>query len=200
MTEMSSDIESIAQKALQDEGVLSEVLQGVLSAKDAVRFHSFQVLLRLSEGHPGILYPQWGFFAGLIDSDNAYRKFIAVHIIANLTRADIENRFEEIFDKFYHLFNDSVIVAGHVAADSGKIARAKPNLQSQITNRLLNIDKTNQKHKDLVKAGAIEAFDEYYEEAENKEGIVEFVRQQLQCTSPKTRKKAREFLKKWGEG
>jgi len=48
-----------------------------------------------------------------------------------------------------------------------------------------------------VKAGAIEALDEYFEEAKDKKKILEFVKDQLKCTSPKTRKKAKEFLKKW---
>ena len=91
-----------------------------------------------------------------------------------------------------------MIVAGHLAANSGKIAKAKPELQVKITNKLLNIDKTNQKHKDLVKAGAIEAFDKYFEEAKNKNKILEFVKDQLNSKSPKTRKTAKEFLKKWG--
>jgi len=66
-----------------------------------------------------------------------------------------------------------------------------------ITDKLLNIDETNQKHKDLVKAGAIEAFDEYFEEAKDKKKILEFVKDQLKCRSPKTKKKATEFLRKW---
>jgi len=156
-------------------------------------------LLLVSERHPEVLYPKWDFFADMLDSDNAYCKFIAVHLIANLTSADNENKFEKIFDKYYNLLNDSVIVAGHIAANSGEIAKAKPSLQIQITNKLLNIDKTKQKHKDLIKAGAIESFSEYFEEADNKEKIIEFVKAQLNCESPKTRKISKQFLKKWDE-
>ena len=151
----------------------------------------------ISEKHPEVLYPKWDFFAGLINSDNSYRKLIAVRIMSNLTRADTKNKFNEIFDKYYDLFNDSVIIAGHLAAGSGEIAKAKPELQTKITRKLLSIDKTKQKHKDLVKAYAIEAFDKYFEEAKDKKKILEFVNEQLNSKSPKTRKKAKEFLKKW---
>ena len=48
-----------------------------------------------------------------------------------------------------------------------------------------------------MKAGAIEAFDEYFEEAKDKKKILEFVKDQLKCRSPKTKKKATEFLRKW---
>jgi len=193
------NIESVAKKALQDGKVLSELSEGLLSKKDTIRYNSFKVLLLISEEHPEFLYPKWDFFAELIDSDNSYRKLIAVRIIAKLTKIDKENKFEEIFDKYYNLLNDSVIVAGHVTANSGKIAKTIPELQTKITNELLNIDKTNQKHKDLIKSGAIQSFSEYFEESKDKEKIIEFVRAQLDCGSPKTRKIAKEFLKKWDE-
>jgi hypothetical protein len=185
-------------KATIDEKSLPELLAALQSKDDKERYGSFEVLLRLSEEKPESLYPHWDFLADMLDSDNAYWKLIAVRLIANLTRADSENRFEKIFDRYYNLLSDSVIIAGHITANSGKIARAKPKLQAEITNRLLNIDKTTQKHKDLIKAGAIASFGEYFAESKDKERIVEFVRQQLDGESPKTRKIAREFLKKWG--
>jgi hypothetical protein len=53
----------------------------------------------------------------------------------------------------------------------------------------------------LIKSYAIEAFDEYFETAEDedKKMILEFVRGQVASSSPKTRKKAKEFLKKWDQ-
>ncbi len=187
------------REAIKDEKTLSELLEALKSKDDTARYGSFEVLLHLSEEQPKLLYPKWDFLAGMLDSDNAYWKLIAVRLIANLTSVDTENRFEQIFDKYYNLLSDSVIVAGHITANSGKIARAKPELQPRITERLLNINKTSQKHKDLIKAGAIDSFGEYFEESKDKEKIMEFVKQQLDCESPKTRKKAREFLKKWGD-
>jgi hypothetical protein len=183
---------------LKDEKAISELFEALKSKDETKRYNSFEVLLRLSEEQPDFLYPRWDFLADMLDSDNAYWKLIAVRLIANLTRVDTENRFGQIFDKYYNLLNDSVIVAGHVTANSGKIARAKPELQAEITDRLLNIDKTSQKHKDLIKAGAIDSFGEYFVESRDKGKIIEFVKQQLNGDSPKTRKKAKEFLKKWG--
>jgi hypothetical protein len=186
------------ENAKINENPIPELLKSLKSKDDTERYGSFEVLLRLSEEKPQSLYPHWDFLADMLDAKNAYRNLIAVRLIANLTRADSENRFEKIFDKYYNLLNDSVIIAGHITANSGKIARAKPKLQAAITDRLLNIDKTRQKHKDLIKAGAIESFGEYFTESKDKEKILEFVRQQVDGESPKTRKIAKEFLEKWG--
>ena len=117
-----------------------------------------------------------------------------------MTEADPENKFEKLFDTYYGLLGDkSVIPAAHVAANSGKIALAKPELQLEITNRLLDIDATVQRHKDLVKASAIEAFEDYFEKSRDQTRIIEFVKAQLNCESPKTREKAKAFLKKWNK-
>ena len=190
-------LENLAEKVLNDKQVLSELLEGILSKKDTIRHNRVKILLLLSEKKPEFLYHQWEFFVKLIDVENSYLKLIAVRIIANLTKVDREDKFNKIFEKYYDLLNDSVIVAGHLTANSGRIVKAKPELQIQITNKLLNIDDTHQKHKDLVKAGDIETFNEYFEEVEDKEKILQFVKEQLNSKSPKTRKKAKEFLKKW---
>jgi hypothetical protein len=186
------------EKVTINEKPIPELLEALKSKDDTERYGSFQILLRQSEEKPETLYPHWDFLAGMLDAKNAYWKLIAVRLIANLTRADSENQFEKIFDKYYNLLNDSVIIAGHITANSGEIALAKPKLQSEITKRLLNIDKTAQKHKDLIKAGAIESFGEYFAESNDRDKIMAFVRQQLNAESPKTRKIAQEFLKKWG--
>lgn len=198
--EKDLNVESIAQEALRHKKVLSELLEGVLSKKDVIRFNSFKVLLLLSQENPGVIYPHWDFFQDMIDSDNSFHKYIAIYIIANLTSVDTKKKFEKMFDTFYHLLDDkSVIPPVHLAGNSGKIARAKPHLQAKITDKLLSIDTTHHRseRKDLIKGHIIETLDEYFEEAENKETIIEFARGQLNSKSPRTRKKAKEFLKKW---
>ena len=141
-----------------------------------------------------------GFLRRPDPGGNSFHKYIAIWIIANLTKADPKNKFEKLFDDYYGLLGaKSVIPAAHVAAKSGKIALAKPELQADITSRLLNIDSTVQKHKDLVKASAIEAFDVYFEQSRDQSKIIEFVKAQLNCESPKTRKMAKEFLEKWNK-
>ena len=199
MSDKNVNIESAVEKALEDEELLSELLDGLTSKKETLRYNCFKVLMLISKEHGELLYPGWDYFVELLSADNTYWKMSALQIIASLTKVDTEDRFETIFDNYYELLDDrSVIPAAHVAGNSGKIARAKPGLQTRITNRLLGIDKTHRdpQRKDLVKGYAIEAFSEYFEEANNKKEIVEFVEKQLESDSPRTRKTAKEFLGK----
>ena len=196
------NVKSVAEKALKDEKLLSELLEGILCKKETIRFNSFKILLLISEKHPKELYPKWDFFAELLTSDNTYYRYIAIYIIANLARIDTKSKFEKLFNKYYNLLNEkSVIPAAHVAGNSGKIARTKPKLQTKITNRLLNIDKTHHdpERRDLIKGYAIESFNQYFEEARNKKRILEFAGKQLKSKSPRTKRIVQRFLKKWAK-
>ena len=197
--ESKIDVKSLAKNAIKDEKLLSELLEGILSKKDETRFNSHQILMYISEEYPKALYPKWDYLAELLDSDNHYHRHISINLLANLVMADTENKFEEIFDKYFsNIDGDRTMVAGQVALNSGKIAKAKPNLQTKITDKLLNIDKTHRgKQTNLMKAYAIEAFNEYFEEASDRKKILDFVKAQLESKSPKTRKVAKEFLKRW---
>ncbi len=138
------NLEKAMQLALSDERALREILSGIVSKHDAYRYNCFKVLLQISETQPLVLYPEWDYFVELLKSDNSFSQYPAVHIIATLVEADEDDRFDAIFDTYYSLLDDeSVMIAGHVAGVSGKIARAKPRLRARITERLLNIDATH---------------------------------------------------------
>ncbi len=203
MNDKNADIESIATKALGDKKLLSELLDGLKSKEETFRYNCYKVLMLISKTHGEVLYPAWDYFVELLHSDNSYHKMSAVHLLTNLVKVDVEDRFQKIFDSYYSLLDDkSVIVAIYVAGNSAQIVRAKPHLENRITNILLNIDKTHHPagRKELIKAGAIEAFMEYFAKARNKAKILEFVTKQQDSESPKTRKIAKAFIKKWGKG
>ena len=175
---------------------LTKLLEEVISKNDETRYNSFKILHQISQSNPEKLYSNWIFFEDLLKSKNTYHKSLAVQILANLTKVDTENKFQKIFSQYYSLMDDSVIVARNVVANSGKIALYKPYLENRIIEQLLNVDKTTQKHKGLIKGDAIEAFDVIFEQTKNKRTILNFVKDQLNCESPRTRKIAKEFLNK----
>ncbi len=194
------DIESVAKKALKDDKLLAELLENLRIKNETIRYNSHKVLFYISEQYPKVLYSKWDFFAELLDSDNTYHKLSSVQLLANLTKADTKGKFEKIFDIFYNLLDDrSFITAAYVCSASGKIAKAKPKLQTKITNRLLNIDRTHHDPEriDLVKGYIIESFREYFDQAKNKKKIIDFVRKQLKSKSPKSRKIAKEFMEQY---
>ena len=195
--------ERIAELAIKDEKLLQALLQGISpdAKKTAIRENSSKALMLVAENWPEVLLPHWDYFVGLLKSSNGFSKYAAIRIIASLVRVDEKGLFEKAFDMYYGLLNDeSVMVASHAAGNSGRIAKAKPALQSRITQRLLAIEKMHfdTGRQDLIKGYIIQALDEYMAEAQDKLRILAFVEEQVNCTSPKTRKLAKAFLQKWG--
>ena len=178
---------------------LSELLDGILSKKEEIRFNSHETLLYISENDPVVLYPKWDYLAGLLTSANHFHRYIAINLIANLVKVDSENKFERDFDQYFqNIAGERTMVAGQAALNAGKITKAKPNLQAKITEILLKIDQIHQgKQTELMKAGAITAFNDYFNEAVDKDKIIDFVKTSLDSGSPKTRKVAKEFLHYW---
>ncbi|MBU1708087.1 hypothetical protein KKG05_11580 [bacterium] len=195
------NVNVLASKALKDKELLGELLEGLISKKELIRENCFKVLMLISAEHPETIYPKWDYFQNLLNSENHYHKYIAIYLITNLIRIDTENKFEKMFDIYFGILEgEGTVAAAHAALNSGKIAKIKPKLQSKITAKLLTIDKIHRgKQKELVKGYVIEAFFEYFADAKDKMKIIKFVKTQLESNSPKTRKKAKDFLEKYDE-
>ncbi|MFX1407558.1 MAG: hypothetical protein ACFFBW_11430 [Promethearchaeota archaeon] len=190
--------ESLVNKAIEEPKVLSELVENLVIKDETIRYNSHKVLSIVSEVNPKVLYPKWEFFVDLVKSKNNFHKVIGLQIIANLTKIDIKRKFEDIFDIYCDLLDaKSVMTAAKLAGNLGKIANAKPNLRSKITNKLLEIEKTSHEpgRKELIKASVIESFREYFEVSDNRDLIINFVKKQLNSSSPKTRNTAEKFLK-----
>jgi len=198
--------ETMAQHALHNQRALQDLLDGISpkTRKSIIRKSSSKAVLYLSEQHPEVLLPHWAYFVKLLKSDNGFSKYVAIHVIANLVTAGDEGRFEKSFNAFYKLLDDeSVMVASHVAGVSGQIARARPLLRPKITQRLLGITQTHfpAERQALIISYAIPSLDEYFanSSAREQDRILAFVQQQIDSASPKTRRLAKDFIKKWTE-
>jgi len=194
------DIDSYVEKLINDSELIPQYLDGLLSKNETYRYNCFKVLNVVSEKKPELLYPHWNFFVNHLNSVNNYHQMSAVTLIANITAVDKEQRFEEIFNSFYeNLKNEKTIVPIYIIKSSGKIINYKPHLEGKITDLLINIKKIHPgKQIELVKSAVIESFSEIFNKSSKKNEIMSFVKNQLNSTSPKTKKAAKEFLSKWG--
>lgn len=198
--EKNVSIEKIAEKAMENDKILTELFEGIKSDQARVKYGSAKVLRFIAERNPVLLYPKWNFFVDLLDNENTFLKSDAINIIGNLTNLDLKNKFEQIFDKFYDLLNDeSMITAANLICVSGTIAKAKPALQSKIVDKLLRIDETHHgpECKNVLKGHVINTLSSDFEKFKDKEKIVTFIRKELKNSRPATKKKAEKFLKKW---
>ena len=192
--------EYVAEKAMDNPDLIKELFKGISSANSRIRFGSAKTLRIISEKNPRKLYPRMDFFVNLLDSKNTILKWIAIDIIANLTAVDTRNEFNRIFEKFYScLYEGSLITAGHVVDNSGKIALAKPELQSKITEQLMKAEEVpvpTSECRNILIGKAINAFNIYFNQIEDKDKVISFVKRQLNNSRNATKTKAEKFLMK----
>jgi hypothetical protein len=190
-----------AEKIFDNPNLIPQYLDGLSSKNETYRYNCFKVLNIVSEKKPALLYSHWDFFENHLRSKNNYHKIAAVIIIANLTFVDNEERFENLFDDFYiNLQSEKTITPIYVIKSSWKIVNSKPHLEKKITDILLDIEKIHAgKQIELVKSAVIESFSNFFNNSKNKDKIINFVKKQLDSESPKTRKTAKDFLKKYVE-
>lgn len=193
--------EQAVKEVVKNPKLLNEVLEGISSDKGAVKFGCAKVLQLLSKSHPEMLYPQWDFFVDLLDNKNNILKWDGIIILANLTVVDKDKKFEKIFDKYFGLINDSkMITAANVVGHSHIIVKAKPVLTQKIVNRLLKVEKGKWKTKEcknIVLGKAIIAFGKFWDQVNDKEKVIKFVKRQVNNTRAATKNKAKKFLKKY---
>jgi hypothetical protein len=192
-------IAAVAEKALVDNSLFQEIVDGLQDRDETFRYNCSKVLTDICREHAELLYPHWDYLVGLLDSPNSYHIMSSLYFLACLAGVDKDNRSDGILDKYFSKLNDKgSILAIYTAQYAGKIAAAKPHLRKKITDTLLDIDNIYPgKQPELVKGAVITAFNEYFGDAEDKEVILNFVRNQSNSDSPKTKKAAKAFLDKW---
>ena len=207
--------QALIDKNLTKEGLLSRVKQnfnlipllfeGVSHPKAAVRYGCSKVLMDLSKEYPEKLYQYFDFFVNLLDSKYRILTWSALAIIANLARVDTDNKFDDIFVKYYSFLDDEYMVTvANVVGNSGKIALAKPYLVPEITAKLLKVQNLSttphltEECKRVIAQQAINSFDEFFDKINQKGQVFSFVNLYVKSPRKKLKIRAEKFLKKWG--
>jgi hypothetical protein len=186
-----------------DFSLLPQLLEGTSSSKASVRYGCGSVLVDLSEKHPHRLYPYFGGFTKLFDSKHRILTWNALAIIANLTAADTDRKFDGIFDKYYSfLGSEYMVTVANVAANSAKIASNKPYLTDKIAVELLKVQnlKTTphltEECKLVIAEKTLQTFSTLIRYTQNRKPLIDFARKYLDSPRASLKKEAQNFLNK----
>ena len=202
ISDKNVDVDKFAEIVINEESIRQEIINQMLNNKHIMAYyHSYNILSKASELKPELFYRYWNDFASLLNHENSYHRDFGLTLIANLTKVDTENKFSSVFDDYFKCINDAkFMTARHCIQNTAKILANKCELKEDISNILLDIDKLcnfSEKQKALIKSDVIDVFDKFYREINNKEMINKFVKVELNSISPKTKKRAREFILKY---
>ncbi len=196
--------EALFEQAESNSALLPTLIEGTASPKASIRYGCASTLMHLSEKHPNKLYPYMNNFISLLDSEYRILTWNALAIIANLTRVDVEKKFDAVFDKYYsNLQNEYMVTVANTVGNSATIAKAKPYLAQKITDELLKVENIQltphltSECKLVIAEKAIETFDAYFDSIEDKEKVLDFVKKHLNSSRVSLGEQANEFMKKW---
>ncbi len=192
------------ERVQADFSLVPELIDGTSSSKPAVRYGCGSVLMNLSEKYPDKLYPYMDRFTALLDSKHRILTWNAMAIIANLTGADVDNKFDAIFDKYYsYLGNDYMVTVANVVGNSAKIVSNKPYLADRITGELLTVEDLKvtphltEECKLVIAEHAIQTFSTLINYTQNKESLIAFAQKHQNSPRTSLREEAQSFIEKW---
>jgi len=194
--------DDISQIVMGEPELLDTIFNEVSSKTARVKFRCAKILNLISAIQPELLISHWNFFINLLDSDNKIILWNALDVIANLTKQDPERKFDQIYQHYFKfLEDDSMVTAAHVIENSTVIISNRPDLQDEITKKLLkirDIPRTEDCH-DILSGKALQTMDSYYDNIDDEKAVIEFALKTKESKRNATRVKAEKFLKKHGK-
>ncbi len=176
-------------------------LEDLFSKDPKVKYGYAKELLAVAKEKPEELYPNLDFFVKLLGSENKILKWTAIDIVGALAKIDNAKIIDKLMGKLFGLLNaGNLITANHAIAALADIALIKPEHQAKITNELLRVEHYNydtDECRNIAAGKVILAISTYFDQLENKEELIEFVRRQTKNSRNATRKKAEQFLRKY---
>lgn len=162
----------------------------------------YEILDKASLENPEQYYIYWNEFAKLLLSKNYLHREYGLILIANIISVDKDNLFEKINREYFNHINDKEFkVVNTCLKNINKISVYKKEYIEEITEIYLNIDdlwKFNEKQKEQMKFYIIRFFETFYNDINEKEIIVEYVKKLSSSINPRTRRRSKSSkLKKY---
>ena len=186
-----------------DQGLIPDLLETMKTDKGSGKFTCEKTLRAISENDPQLVYPYFDDVADLMDNPNSFIKWGAITILANLASVDKDHKFPLIYDKYFNLIrSDSMITAATAAGNAWKVVLAYPEMEKDITERLLQVEHLTYLNKGEVSpecqrilcGHVMDCFDKYFDQSEGQQKILEFVRGLTTSERKSVAAKAKKFL------
>jgi hypothetical protein len=195
------NLQQIAKMAITSPAIVKYLISGIKEENVSIKYGCNNTLLIISEKTPELVYPHFDIFKEYLSSENKFIKWTAILIIANLTRFDNKNKFDEIFNSYFSEITGPVMItAANIIKGAAVIAKAKPYLTEKIIDELFKIKDARYQTAEclnIVIGHTISSFDKFFKQINNKREVLYFVKDFINNSRTPTKNKAERFMKKW---
>ena len=194
----------LAARVARHPALLAEALDGLGSAEPRIEYGCSKLLRLLSEAQPGLLYPRFDFFAGLLDCDNNFLKWDAARIVARLSAVDSRRKLDPMLTRYLQPIGGPVMItAANLIGNSAVIALARPELAGRLARAVLKVERAEYQTaecRNVAIGHAVDSFGKFFHllNTRDKATVVKFVRRQKSNRRNAVKKKVAAFLKQHG--
>ena len=193
------------QDVVSDPARIRDLLDFIDSDKGSTKFTAEKILRNLSVSQPALLYPYFDAIVSWLDSPSAFIQWGGIFVLGNLVTVDVDRKFPALFERFFALLNQpAMITAANVTATAPAIIRQYPELEPEITRRLLAVtantyyrkNQPSPECKNILLGHVLDSLDTYYDSATAKDQILDFAQSLADNSRAAVARKARKFLEK----
>lgn len=198
------DLQLFINDVIEDKTILDSLFDIAATETSSIKYACTKIIRMVSEKEPELIYPYFEILAKWIHHKNSFIKWDGIITLSNISAVDDENKFKDIYQDYFALIQDpQMITASNVVGNAWKIVLAKPELENDITKKLLKVPDIVYLHKGspspecnyIVCGQVLECFDHYFNSSENQSEMINFAKEQLNSKRKSVVKIAEKFLK-----
>ena len=198
------DLNLFIVEAIANTTFLNSLLEIVLTETSSIKYVCTKIIRIVSEQKPELIYPYFEDIVKWLHHKNSFIKWDGIMTLSNLSTVDYEDKFGVIYQDYFALIQGpQMITANNVIGNAWKIVLAKPELETDITRRLLDVPKIIYMNKGepspecncIVCRQVLGCFEHYFDLSGNQVAIVNFAEEQLGSCRKAVAKNAEKFLR-----
>ena len=174
-------------------------LKDFSSNEAKVKYACARQAVTMSKERPAEVYPDFDFFARLLDSANNVIKWTAIQVVGNLSKVDEQGRVDKLIPQLIGFLNcGRLITAGNAILALSEVAFNKPAYLDRIADELLRVEgyTYNTPECGNIAIGLVLSALMKLDGVWGKGEVLSFVERQTRNPRPATRKKAQSALRR----
>ena len=200
---LKPDLNLFVDEVIQNKSNLDILFEIVNTEISSIKYACSKIIRLVSELRPDLIYPYFENVTKWLHHKNSFIKWDGILILSNLSEVDHEDKFKAVFEVYFGLIDDpQMITAANVIGNAWKIVLANPELESEITRRLLKVPQITYLNKGepspecncIVCGQVLDCFEKYFEHSKHQAEIINFAKSQLDSSRKSVAKKAEKFL------
>ena len=199
------DLNLLIAETIKDASILDSLFEIILTETSSVKYVCTKIIRMVSEQKPELIYPYFEEISRWLRHINSFIKWDGILTLSNLSAVDPDDRFGSIYEDYFALIHDQqMMTAANVIGNAWKIALARPDLESDITRRLLAVPKMTYLDRgepspecNRIACGhVLDCFEHYFDDSKNQAVMIHFAEGQLESHRKAVARKAACFLKR----